>query len=141
MVASSALPSDGDMSGIATALDHRLVIDGIFFRTWAGCPWRIYRNGSGTGVDHAAGQSQGDHFEGHFEGQNDRPVSPETPESRGGSMISAESFESRPSRWAVASRALTRRPPPREDSYEGDREEQTDGFGGAVDGTWMIAPR
>ena len=28
MVASSALPSDGDMSGIATALDHRLEIDG-----------------------------------------------------------------------------------------------------------------
>jgi len=28
------------MSGIATALDHQLAIDGIFFRTWAGCPWR-----------------------------------------------------------------------------------------------------
>jgi hypothetical protein len=66
------------MSGIATALDHRLVIDGIFFRTWAGAGGGICRNGSGTGVDHEAGQSQADHFDGHFEGQNDRPVSPET---------------------------------------------------------------
>ena len=29
MVAFSALPSDGDISGIATALDHWLVIDGL----------------------------------------------------------------------------------------------------------------
>ncbi len=38
MVASSALPSDGDISGITTALDHRLVIDGIFFRDLGGMP-------------------------------------------------------------------------------------------------------
>jgi transposase len=40
MVASSALPPDGEMSGIATELEHRLVIDGIFFWTRTGCPWR-----------------------------------------------------------------------------------------------------
>ena len=34
---------------------------------------------------------------------------------------------------------MTRRPRPREGSYEGDGQEQTDGFGGAVDGTWMIS--
>jgi hypothetical protein len=40
------------------------------------------------------------------------------------SMISAESSESRPSRYAVASRALTRRPRSRGGSYKEDGEEQ-----------------
>ena len=52
-------------------------------------------------------------------------------------MISAESSESRPSRYAVASRALTPRPRPRAGSYE------EDGGGAGYDvqaGRWVLAP-
>jgi hypothetical protein len=51
-----------------------------------------------------------------------------------------------PSGWtnstaAIGSNGLDTSAAAKGGQLRGDREEQTDGFGGAVDGTWMIAPR